>query len=64
MDDSNEAMERIAAAVDTLDNLISAMSMPLSAEMHMNALKSALPRLRSELKEAYLQAGGPDVWSD
>ena len=55
-------MEQIAEVIDTLDNLVAAMTLPIPAEVHLSALRVALPELLDKLKAAYLAAGGEDVW--
>jgi len=57
-------MERIAEAIDTLENLIAATSMPIPNDLIVEALREALPELHTELKAAYLEAGGFNVWED
>ena len=56
-------MEEIAEIVDTLENLIAAMQLPMKPEHHFEALKQSLPTVRDRLKKAYLAAGGEDVWA-
>ena len=55
-------MHEIAEVVDSLENLIAALKMPLPCEMHVEALRGTLPDLRDKLKRAYLAAGGENVW--
>ena len=57
-------MDKIAEAVDTLDNLISALSLPIADRVHVESLKAALPEVRDKIKAGYLEAGGEDYWAD
>lgn len=52
-----DAVERMARAADTLDNLIHAMAMPLPDSLHMTAIRSALPGLLDEMRAALTAAG-------
>lgn len=55
-------LEPFAELVDRIDNLCAAMTLPVPAETHLNALRDSFPEIRNELKAAYLKAGGEDVW--
>lgn len=59
--DSN--WEQVGESVDTLDNLIGAMKLPLPGELHLKALRESLPDLREKLRNAYVQATGEDHWT-
>lgn len=56
-------MDEIADVIETLDNLVAAMSLPISAETHLEAMRGSLPEQRDKLKAAYLALGGEDYWS-
>ena len=47
-----ELIEAVGQAVDTLDSLTSAMSMPLPDSLHMQGLRGSLPELRESLAQA------------
>jgi len=57
-------MDEIAGAVDTLDNLIAALSLPMPDAIHVQALRAKLPEVRDAVKRGYLSAGGEDVWAN
>jgi hypothetical protein len=57
-------MDEIAGAVDTLDNLIAALSMPMPNAIHVQALRAKLPEVRDAGKRGYLAAGGEDLWAN
>lgn len=55
-------MDGIAEVVDTLDNLIAALSLAMPDKLHVEALRASLPDVRDKLRAAYLAAGGKNVW--
>ncbi|MDR6447474.1 hypothetical protein J2794_003590 [Paraburkholderia terricola] len=57
-------MDEIAGAVDTLDNLIAALSLPMLDAIHVQALRAKLPEVRDAVKRGYLSAGGEEVWAN
>ena len=57
-------MDEIAEVIETLDNLIFAMSINLPAQTHLDALRESLPEQRDKLKAAYIDLGGEDHWAD
>ncbi len=59
---NEEAMEKLAEMVDRLDNLSSAVQLPMPADLHVQCLRESLPELQAEAKEIYLQLGGENVW--
>jgi len=52
------ALEDIALQVDRIENLLAAMSMPVEAKIHLEALKESLPEMKAKLKQAYFELGG------
>lgn len=59
---NEEILDKLGRCVDTVDNLISAMTIPMPAGMHIEAMKESLPTLRNRLKDLYFEMGGTDVW--
>jgi septation ring formation regulator EzrA len=57
-----EAKENLGQAIDRLDNLVHALQLPLSAQMHVDALRSNLPEVVKELKEAYEKLTDENPW--
>ena len=49
---TEEEADKLGRIVDTLDNLIAAMTLRVPDSLHVEALRGALPRLRKELAEA------------
>jgi hypothetical protein len=58
-----ESMERFGMAIDTLDNLICALQLPLPAPIHVEQLKLALPKVSADLKAVYVTETGDDPWA-
>lgn len=64
-----ESMEVLGMAIDTLDNLLSAMSVPLPDHLHMQGLRAELPKLRDSLRKGLHRRdrrqplGGPPMTS-
>lgn len=58
---SDEA-ERLGLAADRIDNLISAMRLPMSPQMHVEQLRAALPDIMKELREIYVALTGENPW--
>lgn len=50
------ATEACGCAVDSIDNLLQAMTMPLPPAMHLAAL-------RKQLHDAYVKETGDDPWA-
>jgi hypothetical protein len=57
-----EQLEEIGQLIDRLDNLCSAMELPMPAELHLKALKESLPNVRDDLQLIYIDAGGENHW--
>ena len=61
--EKDDAFEELGQCIDTLENLIAAMTIPLPADLHVESLKDTLPELKERIKQAYFGLGGEDVWS-
>lgn len=55
-DEAEDGAERMGVAADTLDNLLSAMTLPMPAQFHLDCLRPQLERLRDELRATGTQA--------
>ncbi|GAA6121463.1 hypothetical protein Acidovoranil_35680 [Acidovorax sp. FG27] len=53
----------LAQEIDRLDSLASALSLPMPAALHVEALRSALPDVVRSLKAEYLRATGESPWA-
>lgn len=58
----DEKYEKLALLIDRLENLSSALSIPMSAQFHVDRLKTALPEVVSDLKESYKDITGENPW--
>ena len=54
--------EQIGDVAETLDNLIGALQLRLPAQMHVDQLKLALPKLRDTLRLIYIAETGENPW--
>ena len=54
--------ELLGQAADEVDNLIGALQLPLAPELHVLALKEALPKLRDALRDIYCAETGDYPW--
>jgi hypothetical protein len=59
---TKENMERLGEAADTLDNLYHALLLPIPAQIHVDQLKLALPKIIAALREVYVAEVGDDPW--
>lgn len=57
MDDSGQV-------ADTVDNLISALTLPLPDKSHLQALRESLPSVRDRLRAIYTAQTGENPWSE
>lgn len=57
-------MEEIADVIETLDNLVVALTLDVPADTHIKALRKIIPEQRDRLKAAYLALGGEDFWGE
>lgn len=55
-------MDEIAEAIDTLENLLSALSLPIPDKLHVEAMRRQLPDILGKVRSGYLIAGGEDYW--
>lgn len=58
----NDNLETIGQEVDRIDNLISALSIPMPAEMHIEQLKQILPEISAKIKQALIDETGENPW--
>ena len=55
-------LETLGGLVDRLENLLGALTLPLEPQMHLDGLTPNLKQIKNELKQAYFEFGGEDVW--
>ncbi len=56
-------MEELGQIIDRIENLNGSLQLPLPPQMHVDSLKEIVPDLHKQLKAAYFDMGGLDVWS-
>ncbi|PZP26678.1 MULTISPECIES: hypothetical protein [Pseudomonas] len=56
-------MEQLAEQIDRLDNFAAGLELPLPEHLHLQAMRDGLPEIVTELKNAFITAGGDDYWS-
>lgn len=59
----DEVFEEFGECIDTLDNLICALAMPIPSDLHVKSMRQSLPELKGRIKQVYFELGGEDVWS-
>lgn len=64
MDISHEQIEVIGKSADTLDNLVAASVLPLSAEKKLQYTLDSLKALSETLKGIYAQVSGENPWAE
>lgn len=57
-----ESMETVGRAADDLDNLLSAMLLPIPPQHHIEALRASLPRIRDALRDVFATETGFNPW--
>lgn len=62
MAETRENMEALGEQADTLDNLLSAMQLPLPPQMHLDALRPSLLQVMEKLREIYVAETGYNPW--
>lgn len=58
-----ESMEVLGEQIETLDNLLGAMALPMPAEFHLTQLRGLLPKVSAALKRVYVTETGDDPWA-
>lgn len=57
-----EKFEKLGQLIDSIDNLASALDIPMGAEFHIEQLKNLLPEKVKELKESFIEISGENPW--
>ena len=58
------AVEEIGRMSDKVDNLLGAMQLPVSPEIHMEGLRGNLEQMRADLREIYTSLTGENPWEE
>jgi hypothetical protein len=59
---TEEQKERFGLLIDGIDNLASALTLPLSPQIHVEALRSTLPEKVEELKTLFKEITNENPW--
>ncbi len=54
--------EKLGQAIDRLENMATALTMPLPPQMHVDQFRSTLPEIIAELKTGFIEATGENPW--
>jgi hypothetical protein len=57
-----ENIEELGRLADRADSLLGALELPLSPEMHIEAVTTALQCMSESLKTVYREVTGEDPW--
>lgn len=56
------ASEKLASAIDRLENISAALNIPMPAEFHVKQFKELLPEIITEIKEGFEESTGENPW--
>lgn len=59
---TEDQKEKLGQLIDSLDNLAHALQIPMPPQMHVDALRSALPGKVEEFKAIYQEIAGENPW--
>lgn len=57
-----DKFEELGQLIDSIDNLASGLNVPMSAEFHLQQLKSILPEKVKEFKKSFVEISGENPW--
>lgn len=57
-----EFKEELGQAIDSLDNYIGALQLPMPSDFHVKQLKEELPSLSNRFKEAFKNLFNENPW--
>lgn len=58
------APDEFAEVVDTIDNLLGALELPMPAEFHVKQMKHELKEVSEKLKQIYVEEEDENPWSE
>lgn len=58
------APDELAEVIDTIDNLLGALEIPMSADFHVKQIKYELKEVSDKLKRIYVEEEDEDPWSE
>lgn len=54
--------EKLGQAIDRVENMLYALKIPLSAEIHVEQFRKILPEIIQQLKDGFIEATGENPW--
>jgi hypothetical protein len=63
-DQTTDAAEELGRSIDNLDNVAHALKMPIPDKMHVEIMRSKLPKLVAQMKRQFAAVTGNDPWED
>lgn len=58
------APDEFAEVIETIDNLLGALELPMPAEFHVNQMKRELKEVSVKLKQIYVEEEGENPWNE
>ena len=58
----NDSSEKLGQAIDSLENMLFALQMPLPATMHVEQFRNSLPEIVENLKAGFVEVVGENPW--
>jgi hypothetical protein len=62
MEINDEQLNQVGEIADTLDNLLAASTLPMSAQFHLNQLRAGMKDASRQLKQIVTKVGGLNPW--
>ncbi|MEL5895914.1 hypothetical protein AAE250_20760 [Bacteroides sp. GD17] len=59
-----KASEEFGETIDTIDNLLGALEIPMPAEFHVSQMKRELKEVSEKLKRIYVEEEGENPWDE
>jgi hypothetical protein len=58
----DEARELLGQAIDSVDNLVYSLNLPLPPQLHVESLRKLLPKEVKKLKQGFVAVTGENPW--
>lgn len=58
------APDEFAEVIETIDNLLGALELPMPAEFHVNQMKRELEEVSTKLKQIYVEEEDENPWNE
>lgn len=58
------APDEFAEVIETIDNLLGALELPMSAEFHVKQMKCELKEVSAKLKQIYVEEKDENPWNE